>query len=74
MIFCSRVEVENRGQFIAQGKGPGDEQLQFRGVSRTCTLGENGQTAFCGDGGCKLCESITQGFVPYLLYKRHEQG
>ncbi|KAK2767527.1 hypothetical protein FQN54_003684 [Arachnomyces sp. PD_36] len=65
-----RSEVEMRGKFKLKGLSPGDEKKRFRGVARYCTLGEAGNTTLCYHPDCKLCESIRDGFGPYLDLKR----
>lgn len=66
----SRSGVESSGNFMSKGLRPCNEKKRFHGADRYCTLGEAGNTTFCGRHNCKLCESITTGFGPYLEMKR----
>ncbi|KAK7426099.1 hypothetical protein QQZ08_007409 [Neonectria magnoliae] len=65
-----RNKVEKRGNFVAAGKYPGNEQKRLRGAERACTIGENGNTTMCYSTSCKLCETLRCGFRPYLDLKR----
>ncbi|KAK7403075.1 hypothetical protein QQX98_011186 [Neonectria punicea] len=65
-----RNKVEQRGNFVAVGKYPGNERKRLRGAERACTIGENGNTTMCYSTNCKLCETLRCGFRPYLDLKR----
>ncbi|THH08931.1 hypothetical protein EW145_g2388 [Phellinidium pouzarii] len=50
-----RDSVEARGQFKASNRPAGNENRRWHGTRRECTLGDQGQTQFCGSTSCSLC-------------------
>ncbi|KAM0418653.1 hypothetical protein ACHAPT_012456 [Fusarium lateritium] len=52
------------------GKYAGNERKRFRGAERACNIGEDGNVTMCYSSECKLCETLREGFRPYLDLKR----
>lgn len=54
--------VEARGNFLAVGMSPGNENRRWHGTGRKCYLGDPGHTTFCAEAGCSLCCVIKSSF------------
>lgn len=71
-----RAEVESSRPFLGRRNKlghpmlEGNEKILFRGISRSCNIGENGKTETCDNSDCKLCETLESGFGPYLEKRR----
>ncbi|KAH6669028.1 hypothetical protein B0J14DRAFT_658040 [Halenospora varia] len=69
-FYQYRAWVESHGQFKLQGMFAGNERKFFRGTTRACTIGENGNKMMCNIPSCKVCEALRCGFGPYLQLKQ----
>lgn len=69
-----RTAVENKGQFVAQGRSAGNENRRWHGTRRTCNLGDKGHTQFCASTSCSLCSIIRNSFDISLWGKKTGWG
>ena len=51
--YSNRVEAE--GNFSAQGKSRGNEDLRWHGTTRECNIGDEGVKKYCSSPSCSLC-------------------
>ncbi|KAK0467739.1 uncharacterized protein EV420DRAFT_425918 [Desarmillaria tabescens] len=69
-----RSSFDNYRESVAKklkGRKKPKEVKRFRAESRTCLLGDPGQSAsLCNDWNCHLCRAIETGFASTLQYKR----
>ena len=61
-FFGCRDSVEARGNFVAMGRSPGNENRRWHGTRRRCNIGDTGITNFCADQRCALCNIIRSSF------------
>ncbi|KAG5642901.1 hypothetical protein DXG03_001908 [Asterophora parasitica] len=47
--------VEKRGQFVAAGRTPGNENRRWHGTRRECNIGDKGRTTLCTSTNCPMC-------------------
>lgn len=57
-----RDEVETRGKFASRKKSRGNENRRWHGTTRTCNIGDKGETEFCPDSSCSLCCIMKSSF------------
>jgi len=69
-----RAAVEARGQFISQGRSPGNENRRWHGTRRECNLGDGGHTQFCSSTTCSLCCIVRTSFDLSLFGKKTGWG
>ncbi|KAF5367744.1 hypothetical protein D9758_009884 [Tetrapyrgos nigripes] len=69
-----RASVEARGQFVAAGRSPGNENRRWHGTRRECHLGDKGQTQFCSSLTCSLCCIVRTSFDLSLFGKKTGWG
>jgi hypothetical protein len=69
-----RNAVEARGQFVASGRSPGNENRRWHGTTRECTLGDKGQAQFCSSPTCSLCSIVKSSFDLSLFGKKTGWG
>jgi hypothetical protein len=50
-----RDRVEEKHQFVSQGRSYANEHRRWHGTTRECTIGDEGETEFCSDPSCSLC-------------------
>jgi hypothetical protein len=81
LMFTSSVNdcyfsasVEARGQFVAAGRSIGNENRRWHGTRRECTLGDKGNTKFCGSQTCSLCCIVRTSFDLSLWGKKTGWG
>jgi len=48
-------QLEARGNFSSRKKSRGNENRRWHGTTRTCNIGDEGETEFCSDSSCSLC-------------------
>lgn len=66
--------IEARGQFVSQGRSAGNENRRWHGTRRECSLGDKGNTAFCGSSTCSLCCIVKTSFDLSLWGKKTGWG
>jgi hypothetical protein len=69
-----RKAVETRENFAARGRSAGNENRRWHGTTRTCRLGDNGQTTFCSSTACSLCSIIKTSFDLNAFGKKTSWG
>lgn len=69
-----RDAVEARGQFVAAGRSPGNENRRWHGTTRECTLGDKGRTQFCSSSTCSLCCIVRSSYDLSLFGKKTGWG
>ncbi|KAJ6545000.1 hypothetical protein DFH09DRAFT_658310 [Mycena vulgaris] len=57
-----QAKVESSGNFVASGRSAGNENRRWHGTRRECSLGDKGQTQFCGSTTCPLCCIVRSSF------------
>ena len=57
-----RDQVEEKGNFVSQGKSRGNENRRWHGTTRTCAIGDKGVTDLCSSPSCSLCCIIKNSF------------
>ncbi|GLB40708.1 putative poly(ADP-ribose) polymerase catalytic domain [Lyophyllum shimeji] len=57
-----RAAVEARGQFVATGRAPGNENRRWHGTRRECNIGDKGRTTLCTSSNCPMCCIIRTSF------------
>ena len=57
-----RDKIERKGNFVAVGRSPGNENRRWHGTQRKCNIGDKGVTNFCTDSGCSLCCILKTSF------------
>ncbi|KAG6331006.1 hypothetical protein ID866_8086, partial [Astraeus odoratus] len=62
MYETYRDQVEARGNFVASGRSPGNENRRWHGTKRQCLLGDNGNTTLCSSSSCSLCGIIRNSY------------
>lgn len=69
-----RAAVEARGQFVSQGRSAGNENRRWHGTRRECSLGDKGNTTFCGSSTCSLCCIVKTSYDLSLWGKKTGWG
>ena len=70
----TRTAVETRGQFVSQGRSPGNENRRWHGTRRECRLGDRGQTQLCSSLTCSLCCIVRTSYDLNLFGKKTGWG
>lgn len=69
-----KAAVETRGQFVNQGRSPGNENRRWHGTRRECHLGDRGQTQLCSSSTCSLCCIVRTSYDLNLFGKKTGWG
>ena len=72
--FGCRDKTERKGNFVAVGRSPGNENRRWHGTQRKCNIGDKGVTNFCTDSGCSLCCILKTSFDIRFVGRATDRG